>query len=112
MLNFYDAENGAPLTYPLTGNPGLKASLEDSIQSRVGDVVAIPLHDKVTGSGSGTTYRITQVRFGRVMHVKLKGSSADRGLWFQPVIYTGPGVLFNSAAPSSGGAAGRILLAR
>lgn len=110
-LTFFD-DSGDEQTYEMTGNPGLKASLEDAIDKRVGDIVGFFLHDSVSGTGSGTTYRITGIRFARVMDVSLQGSSSQRGLWVQPVTYLGPGVITIPGAPTSDGVAGRIVLAR
>jgi len=101
-----------PISYNITGNPGLKASLEDSIKSRVGDIIAFFLHDQVDNSGANAVYRVTQIRFARVMGVKLQGSTLTRGLWVQPVTYTGPGVIVVPGAPNSGGVAGKIVLVR
>lgn len=110
-LTFYN-DDGQATTYNITGNPGLKASLERAIKTRIGDIVAIPVHDQVTGNGANTVYRITGIRFVRVMNVKLQGSSQSRGLWLQPVSYSGAGVVTSTGAPSSGGAAGKLVLAR
>lgn len=110
-LAFYD-ENGDPITYSMTGNSGLKSSLEGSIQGRVGDVIAFFVHVAVTQSGSNTTYQITGIRFARVMYVMLQGEAAGRGLWVQPVSYNGPGVITVVDAPSSDGNAGHISLVR
>ncbi len=110
-LIFYDSD-GQAITYNITGDPGLKASLEKAIQERIGDVVAIPVHDQVTGSGANAVYRIIGVRFVRVMDVKLQGSSNSRGLWLQPVSYAGAGVITSAGAPSSDGNAGKIMLVR
>ena len=111
QLTFYDG-NGKAVTYSIRGDPGLTASLESSIKTRIGDVVAIAVHDVVTGNGANTKYRVVGIRFARVMGVKLQGSSSGRGLWVQPVSYNGPGVIVNPNAPSSGGVAGRIVLVR
>lgn len=110
-MTFYDAD-GDPVNYYITGNSGLKASLEASLQSRIGDIVAIPIHDSVSGTGANATYQIVGFRFARVMDAKLQGSPDSRGVWMQPVTYTGPGLIFNPNAPSSGGMAGRIVLVR
>jgi hypothetical protein len=110
-LTFYD-DDGYATTYNITGNPGLKASLESAIQTRIGDVVGILVHDQVSGSGANTVYRITGIRFARVMNVKLQGSSKSRRLWLQPVSYSGAGVVTSTGAPSSGGAAGKLVLVR
>lgn len=108
-LTFVDG-SGSPVTYNISGDPGLKASLESSIDTRVGMVIAFLLHDGVTGSGANSSYHITGVRFGRVMDVNLNGTS--KGLWIQPVIYSGADVRIQTNAPSSGGLTGRIVLAR
>jgi len=105
-------DDGDPISYNIAGNPGLKASLEDSIKSRVGDIVAFFLHDHVQNSGSNSVYRVVQIRFARVMDVKLQGAASTRGLWVQPLTYTGPGVIVVPGAPSSGGIAAKIVLAR
>jgi len=110
-LTFYD-DSGHPVKYNISGNPGLKASLEGSIKTRIGDIVAIPVHDQVTGNGANTVYRITGIRFVRVMDGKLQGSSKSRGLWLQPVSYAGAGVITSPGAPSSGGAGGKLVLVR
>ncbi len=110
-LIFYD-DDGDPITYQMTGNPGLKVSLQSSIETQVGKVVGFFLHDEVTASGANTTYTITEIRFGLLMDVRLQGPSSQRGLWVQPVSFSGTGVIVSSSAPSSGGLAGRMVLAR
>lgn len=108
-LSFYD-DSGNPTNYSVSGNSGLSATLQSSIQARIGDVVAFAIHDQVSGNGSNLVYRVSGVRFGRVMDVRLTGNS--KGLWIQPVSYAGNGVIVAASAPSSGGVAGRIVLVR
>ncbi len=103
---------GDPMSYEVTGNPGMKASLEASIEQRIGDVVGFFVHDAVANSGSNTVYRLVGMRFARVMGVRFQGAQAQRGLWVQPVTYVGPDVITIPGAPSSDGVAGKILLAR
>jgi len=109
-LTFFD-DNGNPVNYEITGNPGLKAALEADIEDRLGDVVAFFVHDNVEYSGTNVIYHITGIRFARVMDVMLQGTSSERGLWMQPVVYIGPGVITDPGAPSSDGV-GRISLVR
>lgn len=110
-LTFADS-TGTPVTYDITGSPGMESSLKSTLSERVGDVVAFFLHDNVVLSGSNATYTITQIRYGRVMGVRLTGPPSDRGLYIQPVSYTGSEVRISPTAPSSGGLVGRIVLAR
>ncbi len=110
-LIFYDSE-GDPVHYHVTGNPGMTVGLTPSVDARVGDVVAFLLHNRVTGTGSNSVYRITGIRFGRVMDIQLTGQEETQGLWIQPTTYAGSGVIISENAPSSGGVAGRIVLAR
>lgn len=110
VLTFSDG--GERGTYDIMGNPGLKTALEDSIDSRIGQVIAFFVHDWVDEGGANTVYRVVGMRFGRVMEASLQVSSASRGLWVQPVTYVGSGVRTSPGAPSSGGVAGRIVLAR
>ena len=111
VLTFYD-EGGDPVTYSITGDPGMKVALEPSVEMRKGDLVAFFLHDQVTDGGSNTVYRITDVCFGLVMDVNLTGESSTQGLWIQPAAYVGPAVVLSRNAPSSGGMAGQLMLAR
>ena len=78
----------------------------------VGDVVGFFLHDDVVLSGANATYTITEMRFGRVMDIRLTGAPAQRGLFIQPVSYAGSGVRIDHNAPSTGGLLGRLILAR
>ncbi len=110
-LTFYD-EDGDPTGYTITGNPGLKSSIESAIKTRIGDIVAFFVHDQVSKSGSNTKYHVVGLRFARVMNVMLQGSSNKRGLFMQPVSYSGPGIITVAGAPSSGGNAARVLLVR
>lgn len=110
-LIFYDAF-GNPVAYEIPGTPGMKAAMEDELHQREGDVVAFFLHDAYWDSGSRCTYRIVDIRFGRVMHVDLTGSPKNKALLLQPVAYTGPGVIVSEHAPSSQGAAGYARLVR
>ena len=49
---------------------------------------------------------------GRVMAIKLVGAPSGRGLFIQPISYTGSEIQIDPEAPSSGGLVGRIVLAR
>jgi len=111
VVHYYD-DGGNSITHDIDGTPGLKASLESSMDPRVGDVVAFLLHDQATSSGSNAIYRTTAIVFARLMEVKLQGSSSSRGVWLQPVAYTGAGVVTNANAPSSNGTVGTVMLAR
>jgi hypothetical protein len=109
-VSYVDGD-GNPITHNITGNSGLKAALENSIHARIGDVVAIFLHDQVSeNSGANAVYRTTGLRFVRVLDVNLNGK--NKYLWVEPVTYTGPGLIMDPDAPSTNGAAGRIMLAR
>lgn len=109
ILRFID-EQGNSVTHTIGGSPGLKASLDVAIKSRIGDIVAVPVHDGYTGSGANTKYNIVGVRFVRIMAVSLK--SGTKYMWIQPVSYTGSGVMTHPDASSTNGAAGRIILVR
>jgi Flp pilus assembly protein TadG len=109
-LVFFDSE-GDPLHYHVTGNPGMTTSLTSSVETRVGDVIGFLLHSHVTDVGSNAVYRVVGIRFGRVMGIHLTGNEGQ-GLWVQPTTYAGSGVMISESAPSSGGVAGRLVLAR
>ncbi len=109
--SFFDA-NGNSLTYEITGSPGLTASLKDVLAQMTGEVVGFFLHDGVVLSGANATYTIKTLRFGRVMDVRLTGPPSARGIFLQPVSYSGGGVRLDPAAPSSDGLIGALVLAR
>lgn len=108
-IDFWD-EYGTPITYTIDGTPGLRAALEASLESRVGDVIAVLLHDSVSGTGSSTNFQITGIRFARVLAANLHGN--PKNVWLQPASFTGSGVRTSPAAPSSGGMAGQLVLVR
>ena len=110
-LTFYD-ENGNPVSYEVTGSPGLDGGLADSIDVHVGQIVGFFLHNNVVEPGSNATYTITEMRFGRVMDILLTGPPSLRGMYIQPASYDGAGVQIDENAPSSGGLMGRLVLAR
>ena len=103
---------GSSNSYDITGSPGLEATLETELANRIGDIIGIFLHDGVMLSGANATYTITDVRFVRIMAVKLTGQPELRGVFVQPVSYVGSEVQINPDAPSSGGLVGRLTLAR
>jgi hypothetical protein len=105
-------DDGEPVTYNITGSPGLKAGMEDAVEARLGQIVGFFLHDLVTESGSNAVYRIVDMRFGRVMHVDIHGNPNHKRIVIQPVAYTGPGVIITDDAPSSDGQVGRLRLVR
>ncbi len=105
-------EDGSSNTYDITGGPGMRAALEDTIADRIGDVVAFFLHESTAQQGANALYTISDVRFGRIMNVRLDGPLIGRGIWIQPVSYNGGGVIISSSAPSSNGLVGRLVLAR
>lgn len=109
-LDFTD-DDGNAVAYTVTGNAGLKSSLFSDIEGRIGDVVAYFLHDQASGTGSNTVYRITGVRFGRVMGINVEDSNR-KGLWLQPIVYNNTGINLETAAPGTGGMIGRVVLAR
>lgn len=108
---FFDS-SGNPVTYDITGSPGLEVSLKDAVSTLIGEVVGFFLHTNVVLSGSNAVYTITALRFGRVMDVKLTGPPSGRGIYIQPVSYNGGGVKLDPQAPSTNGLVGRIVLAR
>jgi Flp pilus assembly protein TadG len=108
---FYD-DDGNPITYDITGSPGLDAGLVDAIESIEGQIVGFFLHNDVILSGANSIYTITAIRFGRLMDIRLYGAPDTRGLYIQPAIYAGGNVQVDEDAPSSGGLVGRLVLVR
>jgi hypothetical protein len=108
-LEFLNPEGDISETL-ISGNTGLHASFENDIEPRVGDVVGIFLHESATGLGSNTKYKITGVRFVRIMAIDLGGK--PKYFKIQPAIYSGDAVVLDPDAPSTGGLVGQVVLAR
>ena len=108
-LSFVD-ESGDPVTYSITGNPGLHSALASSIELRMGDVLAILVHDGYVAGGANMVFHITGIRFVRLMASQMRGG--QKSVWLQPVSYAGGGVHVGPTAPSSGGLAGKLVLVR
>lgn len=108
---FFDVDTG-PITYDITGSPGLTTYLQQAVIPRIGEIVGFFLHGQVVESGSNTVYTITGMRFARVMDIRLTGPPSSRGLFVQPVSYVGGGVRVGPWGPSSDGLVGRIVLVR
>lgn len=105
-------DDGSENTYDVTGTPGLKAALDPDFSAHVGQVVSFFVHDQVVDNGSNSTFTLSGIRFGRVVEVLIQGKKDLRGIWIQPVAYSGPGVITGPGAPSWNGVAGQLVLAR
>lgn len=102
--------SGKAITHTVSGNSGIKATMQSHIAAHVGDIVGIWVHDQSSGSGATVNYRTTGIQFFRVLDVNL--STGTKYFWVEPITYTGPGVITNPNAPSTNGAAGVVRLAR
>ena len=109
-IEFY-SEDGSALTHEISGNPGLKAGLQDDFESKVGQVVGFFTHSLLEGPGANAVYTITGIQFGRVMEVNLHGSFNQKAVVIQPTGYTGSEVITGDNAPRHE-TAGRIQLIR
>ena len=84
------------MSYDITGNPGMKVSLEDSFKIYDGRIIAFFVHDAVVDNGANTVYTVRGMRWGRVMNVSLNGGT--KGFTVQPVSFIGSGVLTGTRA--------------
>lgn len=111
-LIFYDESEGAR-TYNSTGTPGGHTSLKQVLASKVGQVVGFFIHTELPMyNGSNAVYKISGIRFGRVMAVEFTGNPNQRALVLQPVSYTSDAIIIHDEAPSTDGQLGRIALVR
>lgn len=110
-LTFYE-DDGSPVTYEITGNPGMRTSLENEVEERIGDIIGFFLFSSLAGNGSNTTYTITGLRFGRVLDVELNGNPDNRMIVVQPATYASPEIATHGNAPGSGGLVGNLQLVR
>lgn len=110
-ISFLD-DGGQFTTYTITGNPGISGGLVSYVELRLGDLVGFFLHDETTANGSNYEYRITSLRFGRLLEIDLTGNPSDKRLVLQPVVYDGPGVQTDPDGESSEGLVVGIRLVR
>ncbi|MEQ9411017.1 MAG: pilus assembly protein TadG-related protein [Fuerstiella sp.] len=68
----------------LNGDTGISAGIEDSLESIIGHVRAIPIFIEVTGQGNNATYTVVKFVGIRVIAVKLSGGPKKRHLTVQP----------------------------
>jgi len=59
----------------IDGSPGIKVSLKDEIETRIGMMVFVCVYDEVTGQGSNANFRIVQFLALTITQVKLTGGS-------------------------------------
>ena len=109
QLMYYD-QYGEPTSYSVSGNTGMRSTLEDTLLARVGDVVGFFLHDNVELDGTNATFNNVGMRFARIVDVSLSGNPNDRQIVLQPVAFTGSSVIVRETAPSSQGQVGRFTL--
>ncbi|MHC4675237.1 MAG: pilus assembly protein TadG-related protein, partial [Planctomycetota bacterium] len=63
MLTFKD-EEGAPLSYTMTGNTGISAGIKDTVGECIGTLIGFFLYTEVVDNGSNAIYTIVDIRFG------------------------------------------------
>ena len=115
LIKFYNRVSGEPVvynavTYDILGDPGLKATLEDCMQAKIGQVVGFFLHSSLSGTGANTVFNVVGMRFGRVMSVDLHGGG--KAIIIQPVVYYGPEIRTSPYVPSTERSMGRLELVR
>ena len=100
---------GVPLTYAIDGTPGLKASLQSALDTRIGTVVGIFINKQVTGNGSNCVYTITGIQYGILLAADLQ--SGNKAVIMQPTVYVGTENVIDAEAPATQ-TGGRIELVR
>ena len=112
-VKFYGYDSGSPVSYQISGDPGIKAGLKDAIEEKIGHEVGFFLHSSVVKSGSNAVYTVVAMRFGRVMNADLSGSvRSGKAIIIQPVPHYGRGVLTSPNAPSTDKLIGCLELVR
>ena len=115
MMNFYHQISGEPIvydavSYDILADPGLKATLESSMQAKIGQVVGFFVHSTVSEQGANTVFNVVGMRFGRVMKVDLNGG--DKAIVIQPAPYYGQEIQTSPYVPSTDKTIGRLELVR
>ncbi|NLX04426.1 MAG: hypothetical protein GXY33_04700 [Phycisphaerae bacterium] len=96
------AVEGVPIVsvgYDIEGNPGLMASLKDDFEYRLGDVIGFFVHDAIDETGSNTLFNITDMQFGRLVHVNLTGAPQNKVIVVQPTVYVGEEIVTGDEIP-------------
>jgi Flp pilus assembly protein TadG len=105
-------ESGTPITYHITGSPGVSNGLVPAIESRIGDVIGFFLYSTTASQGSNLVYTITGLRFGRVMDLIPTGALDDRQLVIQPASVVDTGVSTGPSGVSTHGLVARLVLVK
>jgi len=80
----------------LNGDTGISAGIENSLESIIGQVRAIPIFIEVTGQGNNAVYTIVQFVGVRILDVRLSGGPSRRHLTVQPAVYSSEYVIRDS----------------
>ena len=59
----------------IKGEPGLRATLNSSLQSIIGDIRTILIHQSVTGQGNNTIYKIVRFETVKIIDAQLTGGN-------------------------------------
>ena len=109
-LRFYTDE-GTAVIHIIGGTPGLRASLNDDLESRIGDIIGFFVHQSVAEQGANAEFTIVDIQFGRLMYVQLTGSPQSKVVIVQPAAYVGADIVVDDDAPQHY-TAGRLRLVR
>jgi len=110
VVRFSD-DQGNPTTVTIDGNPGLKSSLQDDMESRLDDVIGFFVHREEDGTGANAEFTVVNVQFGRLLYVSAHGSFKHKAIVVQPEIYTGKEIITNGQVPTHA-TSGRFVLIR
>ena len=85
---------------PVFGSTGIDGnSLLNSFQKIIGDVVFLPVHDRVDYQGSNAVFNVVGILAVKVQKVKLTGTISSRYIRVQIIYYASSALVVNSQAP-------------
>jgi Flp pilus assembly protein TadG len=92
-----------PPSITFTGNPGISAGIQPSLESIIGNPVTIPIYDLNGSNGSNAWYRVIQFAPVRIMSVNFQGN--PKYVIVQPALVIDRTAIAGSPLPSwtSGG---------
>jgi hypothetical protein len=100
----------SPPSITFSGNPGISAGIESSLESIIGNPVTIPIYDINGGNGNNAWYRVIQFAGVRIMSVNFQGN--PKYVIVQPALVIDRTAIAGSPQPWTSGGLIRLHLTR
>lgn len=96
----------------IEGKPGVVGmSIDDAVNSRIGDRVLFPIFDQVTGNGANAEYRVTDFMGGIIRSAKLGQALGQRELMVEITQFAAPNIIIGGqGTPTNNSVSAPVLI--